>query len=405
MKIAFIHDDKKITTGAGYINDLISQKLKERGVTVKHFYPKVRLLESSIRLRGLQNILFFHSLLEDRNQILKCDLIQGTTYTPITFLSYDLPVISHFGSTGYGFLRDTPSYKKTGEDGKAWVLEAKEAGVLRELDIKTRRPQRDIADIEQYVARHADHVVATSQKVREELRKQDVPDERITVIHNAIEDYWFTQTPLATTSEVPTLVFLGRIGDDPFTFLLKGIDRLFGLYDKFPKLPKRTLGITLNKNLATYMNARFTLHEAQLNVAKHDLPAMIRPHWGDILLITSRYEGFSLSLIEGMSQGLVPIVFKVGVAPEIIRDGENGFLVETVKEAKQRIEQLATDRDLRHSMANEAWKTAQDFKADEMVEKFVRVYKKVLAERPNTFRRFLRPWWRDRSRSATNEKG
>lgn len=392
MKIAFIHDDKKITTGAGYINDLISHKLKERGITVKHFYPKVRLLESAVRLRGLQNILFFHSLLVHRAQILKCDLIQGTTFTPITFLSYDIPVISHFGSTVYGFLRDTPSYKKTEEDGQAWVLEAKSAGVLRELDIKTRRPQRDIADIEQYVATHANHVVATSQKVREELLKQDVPDDRISVIHNAIEDYWFTQPPLSTVSETPTLLFLGRIGSDPFTFLLKGIDRLFTLYNQFPKLPKRTFGITINEHLAPFMAGRFKLHEAYFNVVKHELPALIRPHWGDILLITSRYEGFSLSLIEGMSQGLIPIVFKVGVAPEVIRDGENGFLVETVREAKQRVEQLSKDIELRRVMAAAAWESAQQFKADAMVEKFVQVYKKVLSERPRGLKKLLKKW-------------
>lgn len=392
MKIAFIHDDKKITTGAGYINDLISHKLKEHGVIVRHFYPRVRLLGASLRMRGLENILFFHSLLEDRAQILKCDLIQGTTYTPITFLTYDIPVISHFGSTAYGFLRDTPPYKKTEEEEKAWVLEARAAGVLRELDIKTRRPQRDIADIEQYVAKHADHVVATSQKVREELIKQDVSDERISVIHNAIEDYWFTDPPLKTVSETPSLVFLGRIGDDPFTFLLKGIDRLFAIYSQFPKLPKRTFGITSNEHLSAFMNDRFQLHETRLNVAKHELPGLIKQHWGDICLITSRYEGFSLSLIEGMSQGLIPIVFKVGVAPEVIRDGENGFLVESVKEAKQRVTQLAKDPDLRRLMAAAAWESAQNFKADDMVEKFVRLYKKVLAERPRGFARFFRKW-------------
>ena len=93
-----------------------------------------------------------------------------------------------------------------------------------------------------------------------------------------------------------------------------------------------------------------------------------------------------------MSQGLIPIIFKVGVAPEVIRDGENGFLVESVKEAKQRVTQLAKDPEMRRLMAAAAWESAQNFKADDMVEKFVRLYKKVLSERPRGVARFFRKW-------------
>lgn len=82
MKIAFIHSEKKIGTGAHYINDLISIKLKQRGITVRHFYPSTDIMDTPLQLKGLGNILFFYSLLEHRDQILKCDLIQGTTYIP-----------------------------------------------------------------------------------------------------------------------------------------------------------------------------------------------------------------------------------------------------------------------------------------------------------------------------------
>ncbi len=44
MKVAFIHNEKKIGTGAHYINDLMSLKLKEAGVEMKNFYPMRVLL-------------------------------------------------------------------------------------------------------------------------------------------------------------------------------------------------------------------------------------------------------------------------------------------------------------------------------------------------------------------------
>ena len=93
MKIAFIHQDTKLKTGAGYINDLISDKLKEYGVEMIHFFPKVKLLAAPYHMKGLNNILFFFSLLEYRNKVLGCDIIQGTTYTPIAFLSFPTPIV------------------------------------------------------------------------------------------------------------------------------------------------------------------------------------------------------------------------------------------------------------------------------------------------------------------------
>ena len=49
----------------------------------------------------------------------------------------------------------------------------------------------------------------------------------------------------------------------------------------------------------------------------------------DIFMMTSISEGISISLLEGMSSGLVPIVTDVGGNSEIITHGQNGFLFES----------------------------------------------------------------------------
>lgn len=48
-----------------------------------------------------------------------------------------------------------------------------------------------------------------------------------------------------------------------------------------------------------------------------------------ILLITSSREGMPLSIMEGMANAVLPISTNVGDIPDYIRDGENGFLVES----------------------------------------------------------------------------
>jgi len=53
----------------------------------------------------------------------------------------------------------------------------------------------------------------------------------------------------------------------------------------------------------------------------------------DAFLLTSRYEGISVALLEAMRAGLPVIATRVGGVPETVRDGETGLLVEPGDEA------------------------------------------------------------------------
>ena len=133
-----------------------------------------------------------------------------------------------------------------------------------------------------------------------------------------------------------------------------------------------------NKKLVQWMKNNIPNHSIIANAVKDTIPSLLNQHTGGIALLTSRYEGFSLSLIETMSQGLVPISFSVGIAPEIIRNGENGFVVRTIEEAEEKIKLLLNDAALRHRLALAARETAKQFKSDTMIEKIFALYKRIL---------------------------
>lgn len=379
LTIAYIHNDQRLQTGAHYINDLISTKLRERGVEVKNFYPSVPLIEAPAELKGLSNILFFYSLLEQREEILKCDLIQGTTYTPLPFLAFPIPVISHFGSTTKGFLEAVPRTSKLPDDQKAVFQRFRKRGILKETDFKSVRPLEDIAEIEKYVAQRADMVIATSKVVQTDLEAMGVQAGRIELVHNAIEDFWY-EKKLSKSLAKPGLVFLGRLGNDAFTFKLKGLSRLITIYRAFPKLPKTTIAISVNEKLSRWMDKEIPNHEAMFNLPKQIICDVLTERHGQIFLNTSRYEGFSLSLVEAMSQGLVPISFPVGVAPEIIKNGENGYLINEPKEAIPLIKKINKDEALRARLAAAARKTSLHFQAEKMADQFIKLYKDMLAK-------------------------
>ncbi|MCR4333820.1 MAG: glycosyltransferase family 4 protein [Patescibacteria group bacterium] len=369
-----------VHTGAAQINRLMASALAKNNIEVRNFYPSTQLTDAPIHLKGLANILFFYSLLEHKEAMLRYDIIQGTTYTPLPFLAFKVPVICHFGSTARGYITSTPRTADLPEPEREVFKELQRLDIIPEFDLKTMRPMEDIADIEVLAASRATACIATSKKVHDELAEEGIDTERIHTIHNAIEDYWF-DPPRPAAIEPPHLVFLGRLGNDVFTLKLKGLSRLVNFYNAFPEVPKTTVCMTTNRKLKDWLRVAFPKHYMYVNLRKDLIPGALAPLYGSILFLSSRYEGFSLSLVEGMSQGLVPIAFAVGVAPEIIRDGENGFLVTSVEQAVGRAQELLADEEKRASMAEAAKQTSSQFRSAHIADNLQSLYRKIQGER------------------------
>ncbi len=211
--ILFIHTEKKFKTGAHYINETIIESLEQSGYEVDKLYPEESIDLLSKELAGIANILFFHSLIKRQDTNKHYDIIQGTTYTPLAFIGAGIPIISHFGSTTAGFLAAVPSanaLKKEHPELATILQELHVAGIISP-SIDPLKPLKDISKIEIYVAKKSDAVIATSEKVRLELIKHDVPRNKIHLIHNAIEDYWFVNTRRSQVKEMAHLVYLGRL--------------------------------------------------------------------------------------------------------------------------------------------------------------------------------------------------
>lgn len=78
-----------------------------------------------------------------------------------------------------------------------------------------------------------------------------------------------------------------------------------------------------------------------------------------VFLLTSRSEGLSIAMAEAMAAGVVPVVPALGELAELVRDGQNGFLVgpNQIDEYSSRVLSLLEDEDLWlrcHSSAIEA---------------------------------------------------
>jgi glycosyltransferase involved in cell wall biosynthesis len=85
-------------------------------------------------------------------------------------------------------------------------------------------------------------------------------------------------------------------------------------------------------------------------------------------------EPFGLSVIEAMACGTPVIAFSRGSMPELVRQGENGFLVQDVEEAVSAVNRLP---ELRREHCRRF--VEDGFTAARMVEDYMKVYERVLA--------------------------
>jgi len=99
------------------------------------------------------------------------------------------------------------------------------------------------------------------------------------------------------------------------------------------------------------------------------------------ILMPSEMESFGLAALEAMACGVPPVATRVGGVPELITDGEDGFLeaVGDIDALAARAAQLLNDDALHARMAAAARRTATTrFCADKLIPRYEAYYEEVL---------------------------
>ena len=100
----------------------------------------------------------------------------------------------------------------------------------------------------------------------------------------------------------------------------------------------------------------------------------------DVFLMPSGSETFGLAALEAMSCEVPPVTSNIGGLPELINDGETGFLcpLDDVEAFTDRTRRLLTDDDLHARMASAARERAVDtFDIDRVVPRYEAYYEQV----------------------------
>ncbi|MDT4897817.1 MAG: L-malate glycosyltransferase [Acidobacteriota bacterium] len=102
----------------------------------------------------------------------------------------------------------------------------------------------------------------------------------------------------------------------------------------------------------------------------------------DVLLLPSEQESFGLAALEAMACEVPVIASRVGGIPEVVTDGETGFLSEVgdVEKMSADAARLAADEELRREMGRRARESAiSRYSTDLVIPQYINFYERVLA--------------------------
>jgi glycosyltransferase involved in cell wall biosynthesis len=102
----------------------------------------------------------------------------------------------------------------------------------------------------------------------------------------------------------------------------------------------------------------------------------------DAMILPSGNEGTPVSAIEALAAGRPVVATRVGGVPDVVRDGQDGFLVDTgdVETLAERLAQLAHDPELRTSMGEAGRaRVLTRYSVERLIDDVDRLYRTLLA--------------------------
>lgn len=184
--------------------------------------------------------------------------------------------------------------------------------------------KRGIGSILKTILRHSDAVTIFGEKGRNELITLGVAPERAFTLLNPIDTTAFVPDP--TVTKEYDLIFIGYLRPPKRVDLL--LQALAGVHKIRPETNLVIVGDGDEQANLSALAAHLNLSDHVTFAGWHDqvLPYLQKSR---ILVLLSEREGLPVVALEAMSVGLPVILTDVGSIHTIVRNGENGYLVDS----------------------------------------------------------------------------
>jgi len=198
------------------------------------------------------------------------------------------------------------------------------------LDTKTRSKMKREALLEKMVLKSSSLLWAVSSLVKRSLIEDyGIQEDKVFVLHNGVDVEKYNMINGEKRRELRMILGINEdtivftfVGADPYR---KGFDKLLKTLNKVKLRNYIVLAIgfipdTNILNMSKGLNVKFLGRIEENHLVKI---------YGitDFIVLLSRYDPFSLVALEAMASGAIPILSPTTGASEIVRHGENGYII------------------------------------------------------------------------------
>ncbi|NOZ64541.1 MAG: glycosyltransferase [Caldiserica bacterium] len=239
--------------------------------------------------------------------------------------------------------------------------------------------------MDRVLARFTDKIIAVSKRVKEfYVEEVGLPEEKIEVIYNGVDlnrfekkvDKEKKREELAIPENSLLIGTVGRLQPqkDHKTFL-KAASLIL---KKFPRAHFIVVGGgSLRKELESFAKAIGIEKNVHFLGERKDIEKILPLM--DIFVLSSTREGFPITLLEAMACGIPVVATSVGGCPELVKEGETGFLVAPRNPGflGERVVHLLKNQALREKIRRKAKKRAELFTIEKMAERTLAIYSRL----------------------------
>lgn len=233
-----------------------------------------------------------------------------------------------------------------------------------------------------------DRVVCVSEAVRQVVLERERLDERrVVVIRNGVEpidgrirDDASTRRELGIPEDH---LVVGMVAN--YNRPVKGVsyllDAIPAIVSEIPSARFLFLGGGAKERPALRAKARALRIEGFVSFMGHRKDVVRYYEVMDISVLTSLSEGLSITLLESMSHGIPVVATNVGGNPEVVVDGQTGYLVppKNANSLADRIIHLLRDPGLRIRMGEEGRRRVErDFRLRDVADRYLDLYRNVI---------------------------
>lgn len=259
-------------------------------------------------------------------------------------------------------------------------------------DVRGRTVKRLVRLLYRLTARFTDRIIAVSDFVDQDLRRNGIAGAKIKRIYNGIDADRYHPLPQEQRRELhPYLAdwqvqsLVGIVGN---MVALKGhawcVQAIPAIIAQHPDTlfvfagagPLRQEIEQMVRSLGVEKHVRFTGHLSAL------LPRLIRSL--DVLIQPSLVESFGLTVVEAQACGVPVVATRVGGLPEIVTDGETGFLVppEDPAALAEKVNILLSDPTLAQTMGGKGReKVLAQFQIQQTASAYEEMYRQLAQEK------------------------